>query len=132
MKHSQTIGFIAALLVIGLCFLPWSYVESRQLTISGIHAEGTSFGKPGLFNIIICSIMALLFLVPRIWAKRTNVFIGALNLAWSVRNYLLVSACMMGECPVKKPALYSIVFLSLLMQFMAFFPKIKLPVKPSV
>jgi hypothetical protein len=132
MKHSQTIGIIAALLVIVLCFFPWSYVVSKQLTISGFHTEGTSFGKPGLFNIILCSVMIVFFLLPRIWAKRTNIFIAVLNLAWSFRNFLLISACMLGECPEKKPALYAILILSIVIQFMTFLPKIKLPAKPSV
>lgn len=132
MKHSQTIGIISALIIIILCFFPWSYVASKQLTVSGLHAEGTSFGKPGLFNIITCCVMILFFLLPRIWAKRTNMFIAALNLAWSFRNYILISACMMGECPEKKPALYLILVLSGVIQVMTFLPKIKLPAKPSV
>jgi hypothetical protein len=129
MKHSQTIGLVAALLIIGLCFLPWSFIASRQLVVTGMHAEGTNFGKPGLFNCILCGVMAILFLVPRIWAKRTNVFIAALNLAWSFRNYLLLSSCMMGECPEKKPALFAILGLALVAQLMALFPKMELPKK---
>jgi hypothetical protein len=132
MKYSQTIGIIAALLVIVLCFFPWSFVVSKQLTISGLRTEGTSFGKPGLFNIILCAVMVIFFLLPRIWAKRTNMLVAALNLAWSFRNFLLVSACMLGECPEKKPALYAILFLSIIIQFMTFLPKIKLPANPSV
>jgi hypothetical protein len=132
MKHSQTIGIIASLLVITLCFFPWSYVVSKQITISGFQTAGTSFGKPGMFNIILCSLMILFFLLPRIWAKRTNMFIAALNLAWSFRNFILVSGCMMGECPEKRPALYGILILSMGIQFMTLLPKIKLPANPSV
>lgn len=131
MKYSQTIGFLAALLMIGLCFFPWSFIASQQLTITGMHAEGTNFGKPGLFNCILCVTMALLFLVPRVWAKRTNVFIAAFNLAWSFRNYLLVSSCMMGECPEKKPALFALLGLALVAQLMTLFPKMELPKKAA-
>lgn len=126
MRYSQTIGLIAALLMIGLCFLPWSFIASKQLVVTGIEATGTNFGKPGLFNIILCTVMGVFFLVPRIWAKRTNVFIAAFNLAWSFRNYLLVSSCMMGECPEKKPAIFLLLALALLAQLMALFPKIAL------
>jgi hypothetical protein len=126
MKHSQTIGLVAALIMIGLCFLPWTFIASKQLTVTGMYAEGTNFGKPGLFNCILCTAMAFFFLVPRVWAKRTNVFIAAFNLAWSFRNYLLVSSCMMGECPEKKPALFALLGLSLVAQLMTLFPKIEL------
>jgi hypothetical protein len=129
MKYSQTIGLVAALLMIGLCFLPWSFIESKQLIISGIDAAGTNFGKPGLFNLVLSAVLSLLFLVPRIWAKRTNVFVAAFNLAWAFRNYLLVSSCMMGECPEKKPALYALLGLAIVAQLMTLFPRIELPAK---
>jgi hypothetical protein len=131
MKHSQTIGIIAVLILAILCFMPWSYIASRQLTVSGMHAEGTNFGKPGLFHLILCGLMIMLFLIPRIWAKRTNVFVAALNLAWAFRNYLLISACMMGECPEKKPALYLILILAVLAQLMALLPKVNMAPKPG-
>ena len=110
MKYSQQIGIIAAFILLALCFLPWTVIESKGLTISGFAAEGTSFGRPGLFHVI--------------WTKRTNVFIGAINLAWAIRNYVLVSSCMFGECPVKQPALYGILACAIVIQIMVLFPKI--------
>ena len=78
MKYSQTIGIIAALMLIGICFLPWSYIASLNITITGFSAAGTNYGKPGLVNAILCSLMIILFAVPAIWAKRTNFFLAAL------------------------------------------------------
>ena len=126
MKYSQTIGIVAALAMIALCFLPWSFIASQQLTISGMQAKGTNFGKPGLVNLILCTLMVILFLIPAIWSKRANVFLAALNLAWAFRNYLLLSSCMMGECPEKKPALFIIVALGLIIQVMSFLPRISM------
>ena len=126
MKHSQTIGVIAVLALAILCWMPWSYIASKQLVVTGMDATGTNFGKPGLFNLILGGVMLVCFLVPKIGAKRTNVFIGALNLAWSVRNYLLLSSCMMGECPEKRPALYAVVGLSVVLQLMALLPKVEM------
>lgn len=97
MKHSQTIGIIATLALVAICFLPWSYIASRQITITGFQAVGTNFGKPGLFTVILSGIMLVMFAVPAIWSKRTNVFIAALNLAWAFRNYLMISTCLTGE-----------------------------------
>ncbi len=125
MKYSQQAGWMAAALLIVVCFLPWSYIASRQITITGLSALGTNFGKPGLFNIVMSVIAAFLFMVPRLWAKRTNVFVSAINLAWALRNYIILSTCMMGECPEKKLGLYALVALAIVIQVMALFPKIE-------
>lgn len=126
MKYSQLIGIIAALALIGICYLPWVVIERTQLTVTGMDAAGTNFGKPGWMNIILTTISVLLFAIPRVWAKRTNFFLTMLNLAWSIRNYVVVSACLMGECPVKQPALYLLIVLSLLMMVMSALPRLKL------
>lgn len=115
---------LAVLLMALACFLPWSIIESKQLTITGMQTVGTSFGRPGLFLLIFGTIGFILFALPMIWAKRTNVFVSALILAWSIRNYILVSTCMFGECPVKQPALYVLVVCAVVIQLMSFFPRI--------
>ena len=53
--------------------------------------------------------------------------IGALNLAWAIRNYFIISACRGGDCPVKKIGLYIIVLASVVMLVTALFPDMKLP-----
>lgn len=127
MKYSQTIGIVAGLVLIFLCFMPWSIIPGREVAITGFETTGTTFGKPALFHLFFCTAMIIFFAVPRIWAKRTNLFIGAINLAWAIRNYILVSSCLMGECPEKQPALYGMVGAAIIMQAMALFPRI--PVK---
>jgi hypothetical protein len=124
MKYTQTIGIIAALVVLLCSFLPWSIVVSEQITISGFDTKGTSFGKPGLFLNFFTIISIILFLIPAIWAKRTNIFIGAIVFSWSIRNYILVSTCLMGECPEKQPALYALVIASSIVMLMTLLPKL--------
>ena len=125
MKHSQTVGLIASLALIGICFLPWVTISSNNLVVTGMNATGTNFGTPGKVNIIFSIIMLVFFALPKVWAKRTNVFIGALNFSWSVKNYLVLSTCLMGECPVKMPALFALVALAGVSLVMTFFPKIE-------
>lgn len=127
MKYSQVIGIIAVVAMAALCFMPWTYIASRQITVTGMHAEGTNFGRPGLFHLFLGTVAIAMFLIPRIWSKRTNVFVAALNLAWAFRNYLLLSSCMMGECPEKKPALYLLLLAAVIIQLMALLPKVTLP-----
>ncbi|MEO8174336.1 MAG: hypothetical protein ABI581_14675 [Sediminibacterium sp.] len=129
MKYSQRIGIIATIALMAVCFLPWSYIVSKQITVSGFWAIGTNYGKPGLLHFIMCVIMLVMFAVPAIWSKRTNVLIAALNLAWSIRNYLMLSFCSAGECPEKKPGLYLLVFLAAVIQAMALLPKMEIKKK---
>jgi hypothetical protein len=130
MKYSQLIGILAAIGVITVCYLPWTFIESRNLVISGMHAPETNFGRPGLMNIYVTSFSIILFAIPRIWAKRTNVFATIFNLAWSIRNFIIVAGCLMGECPVKKPALYLLLVFSAVMMVMAFLPR--LTIRPKI
>lgn len=129
MKHSQSIGVIASLLVIGICFLPWIEVPLHHLILSGWHGKVNNelnFGQQGVSHTLFCTILILLFLVPRVWAKRTNIFIAALHLGWAFKNYLIFSMCRLGECPIIKPALYFLIFLAVLIQVMTLLPQLEI------
>lgn len=81
-----------------------------------------NFGKPGLMNIF-CSVGAgILFLLPQVWAKRTNIFFCGFNIAWAIRNFIILSRCYNGECPEKKAGLYILLAAAVVMLLMSFFP----------
>lgn len=107
------IGILIALLLVGACFMPWVTIESKQITITGFDTTGTSFGRPGLVHVVITSAYIFLLLLNKTWSKRTAFFICAINVAWSVRNFLIISACYAGECPKKHIALYLLIITSL-------------------
>ncbi|MGN6619371.1 MAG: hypothetical protein ACTHJ5_19500 [Ilyomonas sp.] len=69
--------------------------------------------------------MMLFFAIPKVWSKRTNVFFGAINFGWSVRNYLILTNCFMGECPEKRFGIFLLLLLSFSMLLLTFFPDIK-------
>ncbi len=123
MKYSQQIGFFAAILVLVACNMPWVTIASLDTTINGFYTDKTNFGRPGIMQTVLSASMLLLFLINRIWAKRTNIFLGALSFAWSVRNYIIVSTCAMGECPEKKAGLYLLVASTFIALMMSFLPK---------
>ena|GEM_PF-286090 len=125
-RYLKWAGILAAMLLIYVSFLPWVHIVSKNITVSGMNSEGTNFGKPGYFHWIMSFFFILFSLIPKVWAKRFNLLIVALNLGWAIRNYLLISACEMGECPVKKPGIYFLLFLSVFMMICSFFPDIKL------
>lgn len=126
MRYMKWIGFAAGVLLIVSCFTPWVFIASRNMTISGIDATGTNFGKPGYFHFL-CAFFFLLFnFIPKIWAKRSNLLVAALNIAWAIRNFFVIAACQGGECPEKKAGLYFVLFASVSMLISTFFPDMKL------
>ncbi|MBS1564714.1 MAG: hypothetical protein JST39_10010, partial [Bacteroidetes bacterium] len=130
--YSKWIGLAAALAIIAVCYLPWVYVPQVPLEIGGMYASAKhNFGKPGLMNCILSVVAMFMFLLPFIWAKRTNIFICAFNIAWAIRDYFLLSRCYGGECPEKKLGLYLLVVFSLIMLVMSFLPDIEIKEKKS-
>ena len=109
--------------------MPWVIVPSRNIVISGVSAEGTNFGKPGYLNIILSIFFIVFTLIPRLWAKRANLVVVALNIAWAIRNYLLLSACRGGDCPEKQAGLYLLIFSSLFILVSGLFPDLRLDKK---
>jgi hypothetical protein len=105
-------------------FLPWVTVESIKLTISGMNTEGTDFGKPGYFHLAMAVIFLVFTFTPRIWAKRTNLMIVALNLAWAIRNFIMIGACSGGECPSREIGLWVVLLSSFIMLLGALFPDV--------
>ena len=126
MRWMKWAGLAAVTLLIISCFLTWVVITSKNITVSGIDAAGTSFGKPGYFHFFFSFFFISFTLIPRIWAKRVNLLVTAMNMAWAIRNYFIISACRGGECPEKHNGIYLIVLASLLMLVSALFPDIKL------
>jgi TRAP-type mannitol/chloroaromatic compound transport system permease small subunit len=66
----------------------------------------------------------ILFALPFINAKRFNMAVAILNFSWTIRNYLVLSACSMGECPTKQWSIYACIVISFAILIMTFLPKI--------
>jgi len=116
---------VAVLLIIS-CFIPWVYIESRNITISGIDATGTNYGKPGYFHIVLVTFFIVFTLIAKVWAKRFNLIVVALNTAWAARNFFIIATCQGGECPERKIGLYLMLIASLLMLLTALFPDLEI------
>lgn len=126
MKYSKWIGLAGVALIIVSCLIPWVVIESKNLVVTGLQTSGTNYGKPGLMNLIMSGVALILFIVPRIAAKRANIFLCAFNLGWAVRNYIVVSACYAGECPVKQAGIYLLMIAAVMMLAAAVLPDLKL------
>ena len=126
MRWMKWIGVASCLLLIISCFIPWVFIEFKNITVIGIDAAGTNFGKPGYFHLIMSLFFLFFSFTPKVWAKRSNLLVTAVNLGWAIRNYFIISACEMGECPVKKAGIIILIPVALLMLVSALFPDVRL------
>ena len=126
MRYMKWAGIAAAILLVISCYSPWVEIESKKILVTGFHSAGTHFGEPGWFHLIMAVFFLAFTLIQKIWAKRANLLVTALNLGWAVRNYFIISGCEAGDCPVKKISLYLVLISSVLMLLSALFPDMTL------
>ena len=125
MKHSQTIGILLCLFLFYCTTQPLVIIENQHWVITGWHTAGTNFGQPGKFLLYVGGLNLIFFALPYLWAKRFNMAFAALMLAWTFRNFLILSACNMGDCPTKQWALYACIVTSFAILIMTFLPKLE-------
>jgi hypothetical protein len=106
MKYSQWIGTAAALLLIAACFMPWAYFPDLGKDFTGFFSEKNIYGRPGKVLIFFSIVEILLFAVPRVWAKRTNIFVTVLAIAFAIKSYILYTSCYGGICPDKRVGIF--------------------------
>jgi len=119
------LGYLGGLLLIAACFMKWVIIEIKQIVVTGVDATGTNFGKPGYLHLILAVLFLFFHSIPRVWAKRANHAVIAINLGWALRNYLIISMCREGDCPAKQSGLYLLVLASILMLVAGLFPNMK-------
>jgi hypothetical protein len=129
MRYSKWLGLLSVILLISCAFFPWVTIESKNLVITGLDTRGTNFGKPAMFHFVLAALFLICNFTNRIWAKRLNLLIAALNLGWALRNILILGGCMAGECPARQPAIWIMLIASVLMLLSAVFPDMKLTEK---
>ncbi len=125
MRYMKWIGLAAAFLLVISCFIPWVYIASIDTTIIGFDAFRLKLGRPGFFHLVFTFFFLILHFIPKIWAKRINLIVAALNTAWALRNFFVVAACQGGYCPEKKPGLYLMLASSILLLISSLFPDLR-------
>jgi hypothetical protein len=125
MKYSQWIGVTALIILVTSCFLPWTFHPDLNETFTGFFSYNNIYGKPGKAFIFLSSFALLCFVLPRVWAKRTNFFICALIVAYAFRNFIIFSGCYKGICPEKKLGLWLMMISACVSLLMAVMPDTK-------
>ena len=130
MKYAQWIGLTAAVVLVIACFLPWTFHPDLQKNFTGFFSESNNYGKPGKVFIVLSVLAVAFYIIPRVWAKRWNLLITALIVAYAIKSFILFSGCYHGICPEKREGLWMMLIASVIMLLMAVFPDMKLKVKP--
>jgi hypothetical protein len=125
MRYVKWIAIGAAILLIIAGFIPWVKIDFKDLTITGVDTTGTTYGKPAYFHFILAVLFITCSLIQRVWAKRLNLLVTAVNLAWAVRNFFILATCSGGECPQRQTGLWLVLLSSIIMLAAALFPDMK-------
>ena len=126
------VGLLACLLLVVSCFLPWMYfadsniTTEAQRTFTGFTTYQNQYGKPGKLLSLIAIVVSVLMLLPKIWAKRANLFITALGVGYAIKTFVLFTSCYNAYCPEKRAGIYIMLFSTILLLVTAVFPDLKL------
>ncbi len=114
------------------CFLPWTYyadshiINEADRTFTGFYSYQHQYGRPGNFLMLCGVIIFVLMIVPKIWAKRTNLFLSALVVAYAIKTYVLFTSCYNAYCPEKKAGIFIMVFAAVIILIACVFPNMKI------
>ena len=122
-------GLLAALVIIASCFMPWAYYADLNQYFTGFYSYKNYYGKPGKFISWLAGLAFLLMLVPKVWAKRINLFLTALLLGYAIKNYIAFSSCYNAYCPEIKPGLYLMLSSAIVLMIASVFPDLKIEKK---
>ena len=111
-KLLSWIGMAACITLIISCFLPWAYYADPHIpneadrTFNGFFSYQGQQGRPGLALTFFSCLILLFMILPRIWAKRVNLFLSAFTVAYAFRTYVLFTSCYYAYCPEKKAGIF--------------------------
>jgi len=119
-------GVAACIILIISCFVPWTYHADVGKTFNGFFSEQNQYGKPGKMLVFFGLIILVFMLLPRVWAKRANLFLTAFLLAYAIKTYILFTSCYNAYCPEKKAGIFIMLFCTLIMLIASVFPNMKI------
>ena len=125
-KYLHWIGIAACLTLIVSCFLPWTYHADINQTFTGFYSYQNEYGKPGKFLLFFGVVTWIFMLLPKVWAKRTNLLICPLTLAYAIKTFILFGSCYNNYCPQKLFGLYLMLGCTVVMLVAAVFPDVKI------
>ena len=129
MKYLKWTGVLAALLLIVTCFIPWAYYADVKEHFTGFFSHDNNYGKPGKFFVSLGIIFLVLTFIPKVWARRVNLFIAALLVAYAIKTYILFTSCYKAYCPQKEAGIYLLLICTVIILIASVFPDMKIEEK---
>ena len=129
MKYSKWAGVIIYIMLIGVCFMPWTYHADLNVYFNGFFSQNNVYGKPGKYFIIFSLICMVLIFIPKGWAKFTHLFFAGIIMAYALKTYHLFASSYNAYSPEKQPGIYALVLLTILSFAIALLPDMKLKKK---
>ena len=126
MKYYKQIGWLACALLIASCFMPWTYYADLNKNFTGFFSEQNMYGKPAMFFIFFATVSAILIYLDKYWAKRAHIFLGALNIGYLIKTYVLYTSCYNAYCPQKRYGIYFLIVCSIALMIVSILPDMKL------
>lgn len=131
MKNYKLIGWIASILLFASCFMPWTYYADLNKNFTGFFSEQNTYGKPAVFFVFIAVVSALLISLNKLWAKRTHIFLCALNIGYLIKTYILYTSCYNAYCPEKKYGLFVLIISCVVLLVVSLFPDVNVANEPA-
>ena len=125
-KILHWLGLVACITLIIACFVPWTYYPDIHKTFTGFYSEQNEYGRPGMFLVPIAVIIFIFILLPKVWAKRANLFLGGLELSFAIKTTVLFASCYDTHCPEKRVGIYLMLLSAIAIMIIVLFPDIKL------
>jgi len=126
MKFSQWIGIGACLILVVSGFMNWTWYPDIHKYFTGFLSENNIYGKPGKIFIYFTTVAIILFAVPRIWAKRWNLLVCTIIVAYAIKTFILYTSCYRGVCPVKQPGIWVMLVSAVAILLCSLLPDLKL------
>ena len=129
LKTLQRIGLVACIALIISCFMPWAWYSDIHQNFTGFYSYQNQYGRPGKFLTLIAIIAFSFMYLPKIWAKRYNMFVCALGVGYAIKSYILFTSCYNAYCPEKKAGIYIMLAATLVMLISSVFPDLTIDSK---
>ena len=109
--------------------MPWTHYQSIQQTFTGFNVvpfpTGNYYGKAGIPISIIAGLALLLMFIPRLWAKRTNLFLAGVLVAYTIRTYIIFTSALFDGEVQKFAGIYLVIIFSVVILITTLFPNVQ-------
>jgi hypothetical protein len=120
-------ALISCIAIIAVCFMPWTHYNSINETFTGFHVKpfvtGNYYGRAGLVVTFFAVIIFLLSISKKLIAKRINLFVCALLVAYTIRTYIIFTSALFKGEVTKYAGIYLVVILSFILLICSAFPR---------